>query len=141
MKIKYYLAYAILTAIITSCGEGKVDTTAARKEMEAREVKVVPEARVLERAMEMGKELLETDDSQIKKYRFDDAPALAGKEQRLFEAYVYNAGHDIKSEANVQTLEDKSVILFTAPWMKADQMVGMISIRLNRKDIVNSISD
>ena len=53
--MKRFLLLATLIITATSCGDQKIDTTKAREEMEDREIKVVSDAEIVERAMEMGK--------------------------------------------------------------------------------------
>ncbi len=162
MKKHLLIITIVFTAV--SCGNQKIDTTKAREEMEDREIKVVSDAEIIERAMEIGKLLSEnfklevilepfsdtyvinTDfgpDSVYQKHRylFDDPEDLSGKRLQIFEAYLYNRENGIVSEANIQKLDDGKMLYYTSP-MKADSIVvGMWAIEIPRKKVVLSIKD
>ncbi len=147
-------------AMMISCSDQKIDTTAAREEMKAREIKVVPEAQVLEKALSIGNDLMtslsfsldqdslvnktpvsENDGPIISFYLYGSRPKISGKEKQLFEAYAYNAENSIKSEPNVQDLASDKMILFTAPVIIEGKEVGVSSIRIPRKYIINQIEN
>lgn len=143
---------------LLSCGNQKIDTTAAREEMEAREIKVVSDAQIIEQAMKLGSELssaflAEENDGEFSfdlgsdttyekaYYLFEETNNLEGKELQLFEAYNYNRNNGMKSEPNVQKLENGTLLLYTSPIIYKDSTLGMWSIKFSRKEIVLSIED
>ncbi len=160
-----YLFLPILLFCILSCSDQKIDTTKAREEMEAREIKVVSDARILDQAMDLGNELSKSfsleaipepitetyvfnidfgTDSLYQKdyYFFDMADQLSGKSLMVLEAYKYNRDNGIQSEPNVQKIENGVKLLYTKPMMANDTtLVGMWSIIFSRKQIVLSIKD
>jgi len=162
--MKRFLLLATLIITATSCGDQKIDTTKAREEMENREIKVVSDAEIVERAMEMGKAiaqdfmvtvvrepLSETDvintdfgpDSIYQKHRyfFDDPEDLNGKALQVFEAYLYNRENDIESEPNLQKINNGIVLYYTTPMYADSVIVGMWAIEIPRKNVVLSIKN
>ncbi len=162
--MKRLLLLTTLVFITVSCGNQKIDTTKAREEMEDREIKVVSDAEIIERAMEIGKILTEefklevipeplsgtyvinTDfgpDSVYQKHRylFDDPEDLSGKRLQVFEAYLYNRENGIVSEANIQKLDDGKMLYYTSPMIADSIVVGMWAIEIPRKKVVLSIKD
>lgn len=155
MRIKLVL---LLSLICWSCGDQKIDTTKAKAEMEAREIKKVSDAAISEKAMETGLELVKTftvdnDNGRIQVdfgsdtlyqksyYLFDQVNALEGKELQLFQAYDYNAKNNLESSPNLQKLEDGKVLLYTAPLFIDDSLKGMWSVKLSRRQLVLSIKN
>ena len=153
---RVFISVALIPMLLFACSDQKIDTTKAREEMEAREIKVVSDAQILEEAMKLGAKLSEqfsiseTKDSlsfnlgtdtvhQKAYYLFDEPNELNGKEEQLFEAYAYNKKNGLASEPNIQKLENGTVLLYTRPMVYKDSTIGMWSIKLNRKDIVLSI--
>ena len=155
----HFLALVLLFALV-SCGDQKIDTTAARKEMEAREIKVIPEAKILSRALELGDSLINTmmiDSvqsvySQRKEWDIDgskivlSAYSLTGIntfeeiESKVYQAYEYAAKNGVEADANIQKLSEQS-LLYNAPIMDDGKIVGMWSLHLPRKHIVLSIDN
>ena len=106
-KLKYLnqaLSIALLF-ILVSCEDRKIDTKAVKEEMKAREIKVIPEAKILEKGMELGNELssdfvydeslnkaimVTKEDVSIESVSyftlFGADNSLIGKEKMLFEA-------------------------------------------------------
>ncbi|WP_420384682.1 hypothetical protein [Roseivirga sp.] len=147
-----------ISALLFSCGDQKIDTTQARKEMEAREIKVVSDAQIIEKAMDLGNSVSEKfsieksdtgysvsfgNDSLYQKayYLFDQEHNLTGKELQLFQAYDYNRKNGIPSETNIQKLEGGVKLLYTKPMIISDSTIGMWSILFSRKEIVLSIDN
>lgn len=153
-----------LLFLACSCGDQKIDTTQARKEMEDREIKVVSDAEILERAMEIGNTLSKTfsievipeplsqthvvntdfgPDSVYQKHRyfFDDPEGLSGKALQIFDAYKYNKENNIISEPNIQLLDEGKMLYYTTPMYTDTLMVGMWAIEIPRKSVVLSIKD
>lgn len=144
--------------LLFSCGDQKIDTTAARKEMEAREIKVISDAQIIEQAMRLGNQVSEQlgvrlmdgnysidlgqDTTYETNYFFFDKPNdLKDKELQLFQAYNYNRKNGISSEPNIQKLDDGKTLLYTKPMTLGDSSIGMWSIRFSRKEIVLSIDN
>lgn len=160
--MKKHLFPLLLLFSLYSCGDQKIDTTKARQEMEDREIKVVSDAEIVERAMEIGLNIskdfsiqvvpeplsetlvLNTDfgtDSLYQKHRyfFDDPEDLSGKALQVFEAYRYNRENSIVSEPNLQKLNDGKVLYYTTPMYADSVIVGMWAIEIPRKRVVLSI--
>ncbi len=161
MKNNVKLFVLVAFIFLFSCGDKKVDTTAAREEMEAREIKVVPEAKVIERALQLGDSLVAkmNQDSAMTQsgdvyqswnmsgtkisstaYLMFKTYAMGEKETEVFQAYEYSAKNSIEVEPNIQTLPE-AMVLYNAPIIENDKLVGMWSIHLPRKYIVLSIKD
>lgn len=161
-KLKLYaqVLFALLIVIFSSCEDKKVDTKAVKEEMKARAIKVIPEAKILEKAMLLGDELSngfifnsETREvltpsnqgipivSKTSYALFNEKNDLVGKEKMLFEAYLYNSENDISSEANVQALAEEKSLLYTSPLISESRVIGMWSIVYLRKDIVQLIDN
>lgn len=155
--LRKFSLLAISSLFLWSCGDQKIDTTKAREEMEAREIKVVSDAQIIEQAMKLGGEVsdkfrvneteegFEVDfgtESVYNKafYFFGEKNDLNGKEQQLFQAYNYNRKNGITSDPNVQKLEDGITLLYTRPIQVEDSTIGMWSIKFSRKQIVLSIN-
>lgn len=162
--MKKPLVSILLIFTLISCGDQKIDTTKAREEMENREIKVVSEAEIIERALEIGNTLYKSfsievvpepitktyvintnfgNDSIYQKHRylFDDPEDLGGKPLQVFEAYRYNRDNGLVSEPNVQKLDDGKMLYYTAPMYADSLMVGMWAIEIPRKKVVLSIKD
>jgi hypothetical protein len=158
-KIILLLSSAFLVLLI-SCEDRKIDTKAVKEEMRAREIKVIPEAKILQKAMVLGNELSSgfiyhsasnKADMPVKKEAkiqpktsytlLEGENKLKGKEKMLFEAYLYNSENGIISEANVQALIEERSLLYTAPLISEGKMIGMWSIIFLRKDIVQLIDN
>ena len=157
--MKRVLSIAVLLPLfLYSCGDQKIDTTAAREEMEAREIKVVSDAQILEQATKLGKELsaefkvISSDQGiefsfgkdtiyQKAHYLFGESNTLTGKELELFKAYDYNTKNGIASEVNVQKLDEGKTLLYNSPIQLGDSTIGIWSIKFSRKEIVLSIKN
>lgn len=162
--MKKLLVFGVLITALVSCGDQKIDTTKARQEMEDREIRVLSEADILERAMEIGLELskdfaievvpepftetyvINTEfgpDSVYKKHRyfFDDPEDLAGKPLQVFEAYLYNRENGLASDPNIQKLDGGKMLYFTLPMYADSVSVGMWAIEIPRKKVVLSIKN
>lgn len=160
--MKKLLFPLVLLFTLYSCGDQKIDTTKAREEMEDREIKVVSDAEIVERAMEIGMSVSEDfvlevvpeplsgtlvlntefgPDSLYQKHRyfFDDPEDLSGKALQVFEAYRYNRENDIVSEPNLQKLDDGRLLYYTTPMYADSLIVGMWAIEIPRKKVVLSI--
>lgn len=147
--------------VLFACSDGKVDTSKVKAEMKAREVKVVPEAKILERAFQLGDSLLNTLDKSkglskawgvFKRWELDDITIdcsiyslkavynMEEKEKQVFDAYRYSAQNDQPAEANVQRLPGE-IMVYNAPFSPEGKLKGMWSIKLPRKYIVLSIEE
>ncbi|MCE7994937.1 MAG: hypothetical protein HEP71_23370 [Roseivirga sp.] len=147
--------------ILLACSDGKVDTSKVQAEMKAREVKVIPEAKILERAFELGDSLLSTLDPSIglsktsgvfhhwdiedigidcSIYFLKTFYNMEEKEKQVFDAYRYSAKNKQKAEPNIQRLPGE-IMVYNAPFMEEDQLKGMWSIKLPRKYIILSIEE
>lgn len=141
-----------------SCGDQKIDTTKAREEMEAREIKVVSEAEIMDKAKQLGNQLskafqLEKEGEELKVswaedlpheityYLFDGEKPPEGKTFELFDAYLYNQENGLESEANVQRLDNATRLLYTAPMKLEDSTIGMWAITFSRKEIVLNMGE
>lgn len=148
-----------------SCGDQKIDTTQAKAEMEAREIRIVSDAKIQEEAMAIGDRISATfrlsaipepisdtyvlnirygPDSLFVKdhYFFDEPRDLSGKALQVFQAYLYNSDNGIKSEANLQKLGNGQILLYTKPMIANDTTaVGMWTIEIPRKAVVLSIKN
>lgn len=150
--------FILFPLLLSSCGDQKIDTTAARKEMEAREIKVVSDAQIIEQAMKLGNEVSKQLKVSLSKteyfielgkdttyqrnyYLFARPNELEGKELQLFQAYDYNRKNGISSDPNIQKLDDGKTLLYTKPMTFGDSTIGMWSIRFSRKEIVLSIDN
>jgi hypothetical protein len=155
----HLLSLALLT-ILVSCEDKKIDTKAIKEEMKAREIKVIPEAKIFEKAIVLGNELssgfayhslsnkIEMSEkldgavhSKVSFTLFDGENKLTGKEKMVFEAYLYNSENDINSEANIQDLTEEKSLLYTTPLTSEGKMIGMWSVIFLRKDIVQLIEN
>jgi len=156
-KLKYLnqaLSIALLF-ILVSCEDRKIDTKAVKEEMKAREIKVIPEAKILEKGMELGNELssdfvydeslnkaimVTKEDVSIESVSyftlFGADNSLIGKEKMLFEAYLYNSEKGITSEPNVQSLSSIKSLLYTKPMVSGGKTIGMWSIIFLHKEVV-----
>ncbi len=163
MKNSLFIICAAL--FVFACGDQKIDTSKAKAEMEAREIKKVSEAQILEEAMKLGRKISadfhlsarpdaksETyifnisygPDSLFEKdhYFFDDPRDLEGKALQVFEAYLYNSNHGIRSEENLQSLESDRTLLYTKPMLANDTTeVGMWAIKIPKKTVVLNIKN
>lgn len=159
------MKYSLLLPLATffcffACTDQKIDTTLARKEMEAREIKVVSEAQIMRETMRLGKELIRsfevqalnaTEDIRYKVdygsdtlwektfYLFEQTYDLEGKRFEVFDAYKYNWEEGLPSEPNVQKLAGGTQLLFTAPMMNEGKTIGMWAITFPRKEVVLGI--
>ncbi len=144
--------------LLSSCGDQKIDTTKAREEMEAREIKVVSEAQIIDQAEKLGNTFSEQlsvskesgefqfnwpEDSpfEISYYLFESEEEPEGKAQALFQAYQYNKENGITSESNVQKLENGTKLLFTSPILFEGESIGMWALVILRKEVVLSIEN
>ena len=50
--------WLIILSVFVACSDRKIDTTAAKEEMKAREIKVIPEAQILEKTKELGDNMI-----------------------------------------------------------------------------------
>ncbi len=160
LKLYVQVLFVLLIVIVSSCEDKKVDTKAVKEEMKARAIKVIPEAKILEKAMLLGDELSngfifnsETREALMPSKQnipiaaetshalFNEKNDLIGKEKMLFEAYLFNSENDIVSEANVQALAEERSLLYTSPLTSEGKVIGMWSIVYLRKDIVQLIDN
>ncbi|OEK02689.1 hypothetical protein BFP97_14665 [Roseivirga sp. 4D4] len=162
--MKKLLAFILVSLSLVSCGDQKIDTTKAREEMEDREIKVVSEAEIIERAMEIGNTLSKSFSIEVvpepltqtyvintefgpdsvyhkARYFFDDHEDLSGKVLQVFEAYRYNRDNNLVSEPNIQKLDESKMLYYTKPMFADTVMVGMWAIEIPRKNVVLSIKD
>lgn len=163
--MKKFIALLFTIFLASSCGDQKIDTTQAKAEMEAREIRIVSDAKIQEEAMAIGDKVSERfslsaipepvsdtyvlnirygQDSIFVKdhYFFDDPRDLSGKALQVFEAYLYNSDMDLESEANVQKLGNGQMLLYTKPMIANDTTtVGMWTIEIPRKTVVLSIKN
>ena len=159
----------LILLVLGACSDKKVDTTFIQKEMKAREVKVVPEAKILQTAMSIGnriaKELqnipfgehtntglieynepvqqkLLLEDISIRALSFEsETQSMHEKERQLLEAYLYNIENGLPLEANVQQLNEGETLLYTVPLVREGSPLGMWSVKIPRKTVVLSIED
>ena len=154
---------AVLSLLIClcACNQGKVDTSGLQEEMKAREIRVIPEAKITETAYALGDSLVaglnvaealampgktfKTWDVKGVKiectaYAFSQENALEGKEAQVFEAYQYNAENKLEGDPNIQKLPNE-VLVYNAPIKTEGQAGGMWSIRMPRKYVVLSIRE
>lgn len=160
--MKRALVYLFVSLVIVGCGDQKIDTTKAREEMEAREIKVVSDARIIEEAQKIGDlisrefkisaandklDALRVDygtDSLFEKnyYFFEDPKDLQGKALELFEAYKYNRDNGLEPFSNVQKLDNGETLLYTNAMLLNDTtFAGIWTIRIPRKHVVLNIKD
>lgn len=157
--MKKLLLLTIIAQMAVACSDQKIDTTKARQEMEAREIKRVSEGEIVEKALSLGNQLTKeaelskgsaggyllsstnTSAEQIRFIPFSDIQLFKneGKRFQIYDAYAYNAENGIDSQAGVQILEVDTILLYTRPAYFEDQEVGILSMDLRRKDIVLSI--
>ena len=108
--MKHPFLFFFLLILISSCGDQKIDTTKARQEMEAREIKRVSEGEIVEKALAIGNEITQelslTKDSTSElhitsntdspyKVEFLNLADLqsypgGGKRFQVYDAYAYN---------------------------------------------------
>jgi hypothetical protein len=163
--MKNLILTIIIAFCLSSCGDQKIDTSKAKAEMEAREIKIVSDAQILEEAMKLGNKI-STDfyisarpepisetyvfnisygqDSVFVKdhYFFDDPRDLTGKALQLFEAYLYNSNEGFKSEANLQKIDGGRILLYTKPMLANDTTeVGIWTIKIPRRVVVLGIKN
>jgi len=147
--------------ILASCGNGKVDTSKLQEEMKAREIRVIPEATIVEKALSLG-------DSLVKVLNATEAMAKAGEAVKTWEvaevsfsatayalngsyqlteklagvlaAYQYNAENNLSADPNTQDLPG-DIIAYNAPILLEGQLVGMWSLKLPRKYVILSIQN
>ena len=75
----------------------------------------------------------------IKKVSFRNPPKnIEGKEQEIFEAYLYALENKEKLAYNILTIEkqDKIYLLFTLPILIQEQTLGMWSVLFSKKEAV-----
>ncbi len=158
MKGSFFISVLL---ILFACSDGKVDTSKVQAEMKAREVKVVPEAKILERAFALGDSLLKTVDQTkglskawgvYQSWKIDDVTIncsiyslktmydMEEKEKQVFDAYRYSAQNKQTADPNIQRLPGE-VMVYNAPYVKDGQLVGMWSIKLPRKSIILSLQE
>lgn len=147
--------------VLFACSDGKVDTSKVQAEMKAREVKVVPEAKILERAFALGDSLLSTVDQSkglskawgvFKRWELEGITIdcsiyslkalynMVEKEKQVFDAYRYSAKNDQSAEPNVQRLPGE-IMVYNAPYTQDGKLTGMWSIKLPRKYIILSMAE
>ena len=158
--MKRFSTLLLIMLLLNACGDQKIDTAKAKAEMEAREIKKVSEAEIVTEAMRLGKQVSRSfqveisieGDNKFKSVAFEkkgnyetdhyflDQPNdLEGKALAIFEAYQYNGENDIKSEDVVQKLEDGDTFLYSKPSELNGKLVGVWTIRFQRKDLVLNI--
>lgn len=155
--MKQRLLLFTLSLFMMSCGDQKIDTTKARLEMEAREIKKVSEGEIVEKTMQLGNtqaaafkleqqvdgtySFLSPNMQQTKAgfIAFDQISVYDGKRFQVFDAYAYNAENNITSEPGVQILEGDTVLLYTRPALIDGRAKGVFFIEFKRRDIVLSI--
>jgi hypothetical protein len=156
VKYKVFSSF-ILLGVLLACSNQKIDTSQVQKEMEAREIKVVSDAQILEKAMEIGNALakgflleetetgleakVDSTKANVSFYFFDRGEQPTGKELAVFKAYDYNRKNSVASTSNVQKLDNGQTLLYTTPMVHQQQIVGMWSVKLSRKEVVLSIED
>ncbi len=153
--------FILAVLVLFACSDGKVDTSQVQTEMKAREVKVVPEAKILERAFQLGDSLLSTVDQtrglskawgvyqswQISDitincsiHSFKTLYEMEEKEKQVFEAYRYSAENKQQPDPNVQRLPGE-IMVYNAPYLKEGELLGMWSIKLPRKYIILTLQE
>ena len=154
-------ALLLLIVLLAACGNGKVDTSQLKEEMKAREIRVIPKATIIEKTMSLGDSLVQQLDAEaamaqagtaIKTwtvsensfsataYSLNESYELAEKEAGVLAAYQYNAENNITAEPNAQKLPG-DLIVYNAPIIVDEKLVGMWSIQLPRKYVILSIED
>lgn len=145
--------------VVTACAEGKVDTSKIQEEMKAREIKVIPEAQIIEQTMILGDSIVNTfevtralqtagktmktwNDIDPKMtctaYLLEATYTMQEKEAGIFEAYKYSAANGQTADPNVQRLPD-DIMVYNAPLEVEGQVRGMWSVHLPRKYIILSL--
>ena len=159
MKGRFFIPVLI---VLFACTDGKVDTSQIQAEMKAREVMVVPEAKIVERTFHVGDSLLKTIklpevNAEIKDtyktwkligdievvcnlYKVSETYTLTGKEKQVFEAYQYSAENQQSADPNVQKLENE-MMLYSAPLEENGVITGMWSVKLPRKYLILSLPE
>ena len=146
-----YAAFFLALALLSSCGNGKVDTSQLKDEMKSREIRRISEADIIERTLILGKALSQSGgpihivkDKKgtrvARAYAFQYPNDLVEKEAAVFEAYRYNAENKLEAEPNAQKLPG-DFIAYNAPIWIEGEMKGMWSVHFSRKFVVLSIED
>lgn len=144
-----------------ACSDQKIDTTKAREGLKSQEIQVVSDAKILEKATEIGNQFLVLKSIEItpeglfrielkdsSRYRgnevflaYGENIRLEGKSKDVFDAYTYNYENGIKSSSNVQFGAEKDLVIYTAPVEYEGKEVGIFLIQIPRKEIVLSFAD
>ena len=156
-----YAAFFLALALLSSCGNGKVDTSQLKDEMKSREIRRISEADIIERTLILGKDFVKDLDAAqalsqsggpihivkdkkgtrvARAYAFQYPNDLVEKEAAVFEAYRYNAENKLEAEPNAQKLPG-DFIAYNAPIWIEGEMKGMWSVHFSRKFVVLSIED
>jgi len=157
--MKQIVLVLVIAFLVSACSDQKIDTTKARLEMEAREIKRVSEGEVVEKALNIGNEMtkqLSIVNNSNDGFSIKDIESTAGrvvfltlsdlqnyddngKRFQVYDAQAYNIENSIESEAGVQILEGDTLLLYTRPAFYENKQIGIYSIDLSRKEIVLSI--
>lgn len=163
MKNAFLLFFLLF--VTSSCGDQKIDTTKARQEMEAREIKRVSEGEIVEKALAWGNELTaevdvalmveDTEDGEVAEtllsvsvpkeipfhydfVTYEDIKTFKGKKFEIFDAFKYAFENSVAAEPSVQILEGDSIILYTRE-IYHSEFPGVFYIDFPKKEIVLSI--
>ncbi len=155
--MKRSISIIAILLLAFSCGDQKIDTTKARQEMEAREIKRVSEGEIVEKALSLGNEDIKklelrlNDEQQYELNNssdinanfgfvsFDQTKQFDGKKFQVFDAYAYNAENELSSEPSVQILEGDTILLYANVAKYEGLPVGVFYIEYKRKALVLSI--
>lgn len=153
-----FLFLALL--LVSSCSDRKLDTTKVREAMKAREVRVVPEAKIIERTLFLGDSLIQNLDAtaaikqsgslfktwqqndmsvEVSAFSIDANPDLAEKEVGVFQAYQYNAENGLSADPNAQKLPGE-IMAYNAPILDNGKIIGMWSLHIPVKWVVISLN-
>ena len=155
------IASLFILFLVWSCSDGKVDTSKIKQEMKEREIRVIPEAKIISRTLVLGDSLVaslgenvsfdgsgeptkswQMDDAEIvcNIYALNKAYELSQKENGVFEAYKYSAENSLSADPNAQRIDDDTMV-FNKPLKRNDQIVAMWSVRLPRKYVILTIEE
>ena len=155
------IASLLIIFLVWSCSDGKVDTTKIKQEMKEREIRVIPEAKIISRTLTLGDSLVNSlgedqgfdglgepvknwqvgDDEIICSiYALDKSYELSQKEAGVFETYKYSAVNGLKADPNAQRIDDNTMV-FNKPLTRDDKIVAMWSVRLPRKYVILTIEE
>ncbi len=147
-----YRILILLFIVSFSCDNNKqIDREAVKKEMKTREVKRLTEAEIMEKATivgDMAWKAVQLGDSTLMEFvsKFDidvdtmkwgDNP-FTDQDKDILEAYQYAIENKLPIEPGINGSDGK-IYYFYAPYIENEEVKGVITIKLLKKDIVLSI--